>query len=80
MVKRMESLYEFADFSQMRDLALLELSEHCAILENQIADYLETIPEEERYLLESYLEVRDELEFYHVKTALQAGKRLCGEK
>ena len=76
MDKRMKDLYDFPGFERVRDVELQELAIQCAELEEQILRNMEEIPEEERYLLESYMEVRDEMEFLHVKAALRIGKRL----
>ena len=76
MIRYLESLYDFPGFEQVRDIELQEAAEQCEILEEQIRNKLDEMPPEDRYLMESYMDLRDELEFLHVKAGIRAWKKL----
>ncbi len=53
---------------------LLDLVEESGRLETRLLEIAEELPEEQRQVVESYIEVRDELEFQSVKRALKFGR------
>lgn len=53
---------------------MLDLAEHCAHLEARVRGIMEKLSPEDRETLESYLDMRDELEYQSVKTALRYSK------
>lgn len=52
----------------------MDLAEACAHMEEHVRVLMAGMSERDRELLESYLDIRDELEFQSVKTALQFSK------
>ena len=58
------------------DPALMELREHCAVLEERVLQLAQSLPWEDRALLEAWIAARDELDFQTVKKALRVGSRL----
>ena len=52
----------------------MDLAEECAHMEERVRAWMRKLPAAERELLESYLDIRDELEFQSVKTALRFSK------
>ena len=52
----------------------MDLAEECAHMEERVRELMINLPASDREVLESYLEIRDELEFQSVKTALRFGK------
>lgn len=75
MDQRLNSLYEIPNIANYEDVCLQTLRESCASLENQLWELSERLPEHDRQIIEAYLDIRDELEFQSVKTALRWGKR-----
>lgn len=75
MDQRLECLYQVPDISDFEDICLQTLRESCASLENQLHELIDRLPEHDRQIIEAYLDIRDELEFQTVKTALRWGKR-----
>ena len=75
MDQRLESLYEIPNIADYEDICLQTLRESCASLENRLRELSERLPEHDRQIIEAYLDIRDELEFQSVKTALRWGKR-----
>ena len=75
MVEPIADLYKMADIADYEDIHLLTLSEHCAVLEEQVYAIARNMPETQRYILEAYIHTRDDLETETFKTALRWGKR-----
>ena len=67
MEDRIVDLYE--------DMHLMTLREQCLALEEKLERVKECMPLSDRQVLESYLDMRNELEFQSVKAALRWGKR-----
>ena len=57
-----------------QDVYLQELAEQCARLEERVRALAEKLSDNDRQLLEGYLDLRDELEYQSVKTALRFSK------
>ena len=76
MDSRLKNLYTIPEQVVEQDIYLLDLSEQCAVLEERVRALACTLPPEQRALLEDFLNVRDELEFQSVKTAMKFGKHL----
>ena len=75
MDQRLENLYRLPDLADYEDICLQTLRESCASLETRLLDLAERLSEYDRQTIEAYLDIRDELEFQSVKTALRWGKR-----
>ena len=75
MDQRLEDLYHIPNIADYEDTCLQTLRENCEVLENQIRELADRLPEHDRQIVEAYLDVRDELEFQSVKTALRWGKQ-----
>ena len=74
MDKRLIDLYQIPQSSLPQDIYLMDLAEECAHMEERVRALMVKLPARERELLESYLDIRDELEFQSVKTALRFSK------
>ena len=67
-------LYRLPDMEQYADLHLLELSESCSALEEQVYQIANALPDKQRQIIEAYISTRNDLEVETVKTALRWGK------
>ena len=76
MDERLNDLYTVPERVVPQDIDLLDLSEQCARLEQQVRSIAQTLPAKQRQVIEAFLELRDELEFQSVKTAMRYGKYL----
>lgn len=74
MDDRIRNLYQLPNIAEYEDVHLLTLREHCAVLEYQVQNILARVSDDDRYLIEAYIDMRNELEFETVKTALRWGK------
>lgn len=75
MEDRMIDFYRLPSISEYEEICLLTLRENCSCLEMQVLDILDNLPDHDRQVIESYIDMRNELEFETVKTALRWGKR-----
>ena len=75
MDQRLEGLYHIPNITDYEDTCLQTLREHCTALESRLLELSERLPEDDRQIIGAYLDIRDELEFQSVKTALRWGKR-----
>lgn len=75
MDPRLEALYQIPNIADYEDTCLQILRENCAFLEDQLQELSERLPEQDRQIIKAYLDMRDELEFHSVKTALRWGKK-----
>ena len=64
MEDRLHDLYRLPDISQLEDVHLLTLREHCAMLEEQVTDMFFRISEHDRQILEAYF---DGVEMVHYR-------------
>ena len=74
MNERLVDLYRVPERSLPQDIYLMDLAEECAHIEERVRDLMTRLPVSDRELLESYLDIRNELEFQSVKIALQFSK------
>lgn len=74
MDNRLFNLYRIPDSILPQDIYIQDLSEQCACLEHRIRDLIDNYPDEQRQLIERYIDIRDELEFQSVKLAIKLGK------
>ena len=74
MDKEIINLYKLPNLEKYEDVDLLSLSETCAVLEEQVYNIIQTLPEQSRLVIEDYIRTRDDLEFETFKTALRWGK------
>ena len=72
---RLHDLYTLPEKIDIQDVYLQDLSAQCAYLEEQVLHLMESMPTQQRQLLENYILTRDELEFQSIKKALRFGKR-----
>ncbi len=75
MDERILDLYRLPNISEYEDVCLLSLRENCAVLEARLQEIIERLPEQDRRIIEAYLDMRNDLEVETVKTALRWGKR-----
>lgn len=75
MEDRVVDLYCVPNVEEYEDLHLMTLREQCLALEEKLEKVMEGMPWDDRQILESYLDMRNELEFQSVKAALRWGKR-----
>ena len=75
MEGQITDLYMLPDIEKYEDIHLLTLSEHCAILEEQVYVIANALPEKNRQVIESYISARNDLEAETFKTALRWGKQ-----
>ncbi len=78
MKEAMYSLYRIPEEILPRNDYLLELTEQCHRLEQQLRDIAEQIPMEHHMIIEAFLDIRDELELQSVKQAMLFVKRSKG--
>ena len=76
MNNRLKDLYTIPNQVMEQDIYLLDLSEQCAVLEEQVRTLAQTLPPKQRSTIEAFLDIRDELEFQTVKVAMKFGKHL----
>ena len=74
MNERLNDLYRIPDRVLPQEVHLLDLAEQCAQLEQRVRDVTERLSGDDRELLSSYLDMRDELEYQTVKLALRFRK------
>ena len=75
MDPNLETLYQIPNIADYEETCLQTLRENCASLEYQLHELSERLPEHDRQIIEAYLDLRDELVFQSIKTALRWGKR-----
>lgn len=75
MDNRIRDLYTLPNSRDVQELYLLDLSLQCAYLEERVKYVMESMPVQQRQLLEEYISARDELEFQSVRRALRLGKK-----
>lgn len=76
MNERLKDLYWMAEDVSPQDVYLLDLVEQCAHMEMRVREMMEKCSVHDRQILECYLDLRDELEFQTVKTALRYSKNV----
>ena len=76
MDERLHDLYQIPQKSLPQDIYLMDLAEACAHMEERVRALIVKLPVKDRELLESYLDIRDELEFQRVKMALRFSKNV----
>lgn len=74
MEDRLVDLYSVPNIEQYEDIHLMTLREHCLALESKLEDIKMRMDDKDRQALESYIDMRNELEFQSIKTALRWGK------
>ena len=76
MDSRLKNLYTIPNHVVEQDLYLVDLSEQCSRLEEQVRAIVSRLPRKQQQIMEAYLDIRDELEFQSVKVAMRFGKYL----
>ena len=72
---RCANFYQIPNIAEYEDVCLQTLRENCLMLEERLRDILEKLSDDDRQVMESYLDLRNELEFQSLKTALRWGKQ-----
>lgn len=75
MSDQLKDLYRMPNIDAYEDIHLLTLSENCAALEEQVSIIAKSLTNKEQNIIKAYIDMRNDLEFETVKTALQWGKR-----
>ena len=70
-----KDLYRLPNVGRFEDIDLQMLSEHCAVLEDQLQVIARNLPDKERGIVEAYIYARNDLEVETFKTALRWGKQ-----
>ena len=74
MKERLHDFYHALGIQECEDIHLLALREQCDTFEYQIMDILERISNHDRYIIEAYIDLRNDLEFESIKTAFRLGR------
>ena len=75
MKERLSDFYNAMGIDAYEDMHLLSLREQCDELERQIFEMLENLGEHDKYIIEAYIQYRNDLEVESIKTAIRLGKR-----
>ena len=75
MESQINDFYRIPDIAEYEDICLQTLRENCGVLEERVNDIMMGLSDYDRHIIESYIDMRNELEFETVKTALRWGKR-----
>lgn len=75
MEDRVTDLYRVPNVEQYEDTHLQTLWECCAEMEERVNTVLERLSVQDRQIIEAYIDMRNELEFQSIKTALRWGKQ-----
>ena len=74
MNERLYDLYHIPSHILPQEVYLMDLAEQCANLEAHVRELAVKLSARDRKMLVGYLELRDELEYQSVKTALRFSK------
>ena len=69
------NIYRLPDIERYQDVDLLMLSERCAAMEEKVYALAAELPENQRRIIEEYVNVRNDLDVETFKAALRLGKR-----
>lgn len=75
MNDRLNDFYNMPNREQYENLDLIALREVCATQEEKVYELMERLPTEDRLILESYLDLRNDLEVETINAAFRWGKR-----
>lgn len=75
MKERLSDFYQGLGIEECEDVHLLTLREQCDTLEYQIYDILDRISDHDRYVIETYIDLRNDLEVESIKDAIRLGRR-----
>lgn len=74
MKERLYDFYHALDMQECEDIHVLTLREQCDTLEYQIVNIMGRLSEHDRYIMEAYIDLRNDLEFESIKTAFRLGR------
>ena len=74
MDEGIKNLYKLPNISKYEDIHLLTLSENCARLEEQVYQLADTLPAQQRQIIEAYILTRNDLETETFKAAFRFGR------
>lgn len=75
MEERIQDLYKLPNITDYEDIHLQTLYESCAVMEERLGAVKERMSDYDRYILESYIDLRNDLEFQSIQTALRWEKQ-----
>ena len=75
-----KDLYYAVDVEKFQDVHLQTMWEQCAALEDRVRTVLDKLAEEDRQVIEVYIDMRNDLEYESVKTALRWAKNCANKK
>ena len=74
MNKALQDFYNVPNIHKYEDLSLQSLSEQCNAYEDKVRMLMSCLSEKDRQILETYLDLRNDLETETFKVALRWGK------
>lgn len=75
-----KDLYNAVDVEKFQDVHLQAMWEECASLEEKVYAVLDKLSTEDRQIVELYIDMRNDLEYESVKTALRWAKNSVNRK
>ena len=75
MVEEMHNFYSLSNIDPYENIHLLDLSESCAALEEQVLKIAGTLSPVQQQIIIDYILTRNDLELETFKTALRWGKK-----
>ena len=75
MVEEMRNFYSLSNIDAYENIHLLDLSESCAALEEQVLKIAGTLSPVQQQIIIDYILTRNDLELETFKTALRWGKK-----
>ena len=75
---RLADLYPLADQELHGQIYLQDLSEQCANLEGKVIGIMDRLSSYDRQILETYIDLRNELEYQSVRIAIKLADRRIG--
>ena len=75
MEEQLKDLYLLPDIDKYEDVHLLTLSGECAVLEEKVYALASRLPENQRYTIEAYISLRNDLELETYKAAMRWAKK-----
>lgn len=74
MDDRLKDLYHIPEQVVEQDIYIEELAEQCSVYETRIRRIIEKLSTDDKEIVETYLDLRDELEIHTVKIAMRFAK------
>ena len=58
-----------------QDIYLMDLLDQCSAMESRVLMIADKLPDEERQIIELYIDLRNEVELYSMRQSMQFGKK-----